>query len=219
MEKVEIGNATLYRADCLDVLPTLGKVDAVVTDPPYGIDFTQRTTGNKILGDNRPFDPSPFWEIADEHLFWGAENFAHRLFPGRWLVWIKRAVEIAAPKSYGDCEIAWHSLPGCIKAHRHISDGCIRQGAEHGIVRLHPSQKPIAVMEWCLKFVKGQMILDPYMGSGSTGVACVKLGRKFIGIDLEKKYFDIACKRIEDAYKQPDLFIEQPKKAEQIGLL
>lgn len=81
--------------------------------------------------------------------------------------------------------------------------------------RQHPTQKPIAVMEWCLGFVEGETILDPFMGSGTTGVACVKLGRRFIGIEIEEKYFDIACKRIEEATKQPDLFIEQPKKPEQ----
>jgi len=199
-------------------MPTLGKVDAVVTDPPYGIGFTQRTTGAKIKGDDRPFDPTPFWGSASEHLFWGAENFAAYLPRGRWLVWIKRAVEIAAPKSYGDCEVAWVSNPGCIKAMRLISDGCIRQGAEHGIVRLHPSQKPREIMEWCLGFIDGRTILDPFMGSGTTGVACAKLGRKFIGIEIEPKYFDIACKRIEEAYAQPDLFVEPPAKAEQTTL-
>jgi site-specific DNA-methyltransferase (adenine-specific)/modification methylase len=187
-------------------------VDAVVTDPPYGIGFVQRTTGRKIIGDDKPFDPSPFWSIAKEHLFWGAEHFARELPNGRWLIWIKRAVEIAAPKSYGDCEIAWHSKAGCVKAHRQISDGCIRQGEEHGIVRLHPSQKPQALMVWCLGFVEGQTILDPFMGSGTTGVACAKLGRKFIGIEIDAKYFDIACERIQKAYDQPDMFIEPPAK-------
>ena len=148
-------------------------------------------------------------------MFWGADNFANELPIGRWLVWIKRAVEIAAPKSYGDCELAWVSEKGNIKAHRQISDGCIRQGEEHGIVRLHPSQKPIALMKWCLSFFpNSQIILDPFMGSGTTGAACAKLGKKFIGIELDPNYFDIACKRIEEAYKQPDMFVEQPKQNE-----
>lgn len=210
---------TLYLGDCREVLPTLGKVDAVVTDPPYGIDFTQRTTGLKIIGDDQPFDPAPFLMIADECLFWGADNFATRLPVGRWLIWVKRAVEMAAPKSYGDGELAWLSKPGCIKAIRHISDGCIREGAEHGIVRLHPSQKPMAVMEWCLGFIDGSRICDPFMGSGTTGVAAVKLGRKFIGIEIEPKYFDIACRRIQGALDCPDMFIEKPKPAKQEAML
>lgn len=220
MSRVEqIGDCTLYLGDCRGILPLLPKVDAVVSDPPYGIDFTQRTTGAKILGDDKPFDPRPFLTLAPECLLWGAENFAHHLPSGRWLVWIKRAVEVAAPKSYGDCEIAWVSSPGCIKAIRQISDGCIRQGAEHGIVRLHPTQKPIAVMDWCLQFVSGQTILDPFMGSGTTGVACVRAGRKFVGIEIDERHFETACDRIRKAYAQPDMFVEAPlPKAEQFCL-
>lgn len=203
----QIGDATLYLGDCLEILPTLPKVDAVITDPPYGIDFVQRTTGARIFGDDKPFDPSPFLRIAP-CLFWGAENYAQSLPRGRWLVWIKRAVEIAVPKSYGDCELAWLSEPGCIKAHRQISDGCIRQGDEHGVVRIHPSQKPIGLMKWCLGFFStSKTVLDPFMGSGTTGVACAQLGRKFIGIEIEPKYFDIACRRIEQAYAQGKLFV------------
>ncbi len=216
MRVKQIGDCTLYLADCLDVMKDMpdNSVDCVVTDPPYGIDFTQRTTGKKIIGDDTPFDPSPFFRFGD-CLFWGAENFANKLPDGgRWLVWIKRAIEVAAPKSYGDCEIAWHSIGGCIKAHRQISDGCIRQGDEFGIVRMHPSQKPIALMEWCLSFTQGT-VLDPFMGSGTTGVACVNLGRKFIGIEIDEDYFNIACRRIEEAYQQPRLFEDneaQPKQ-------
>ena len=80
-------------------------------------------------------------------------------------------------------------------------------------INSHPTQKPIEVMKWCLSFLpKAEIILDPFMGSGTTGVACVKLGRKFIGIELEERYFNIACKRIEQAYRQPDMFVEPPKK-------
>lgn len=217
--KEVIGDCTLYLGDCRDVLSTLGPVDAVVTDPPYGIDFTQRTTGAKIHGDDQDFDPAPFLALTDECLFWGAENFAQRLPRGRWLVWIKRAVEMAAPKSYGDCEIAWLSTPGCVKAMRHISDGCIRQGAEHGIVRQHPSQKPIAIMDWCLTFISGETILDPFMGSGTTGMACARSGRRFVGIEIDPDHFNVACLRIATAYAQPDLFVEAPPKATQLNLL
>ena len=87
-------------------------------------------------------------------------------------------------------------------------NGMIRKGHD---VREHPTQKPVGVIEWCLGFVpNAQTILDPFMGSGTTGVACARLGRRFIGIEIEPRYFDIACRRIENAYKQADLFVEQP---------
>lgn len=210
---VTIGNCRLILGDCLQVMPLLGKVDAVVTDPPYGINFKQRTTGKRIAGDEYPFDPKFLLKFGDKQIIWGGDNFAHHLPHGRWLVWIKRAVEIAAPKSYGDCEVAWCSDDGCIKAMRLISDGCIRQGLEHGIRRVHPSQKPIEIMEWCLGFLPdAQTILDPFMGSGTTLVACAKLGRKGIGIELDPDYFEIACERVREAYRQPDLFVPAPSK-------
>ena len=85
----------------------------------------------------------------------------------------------------------------------------------------HPTQKPLDVMKWCIERLPSgcSTILDPFMGSGTTGVACVKLGRKFIGIEIEPKYFDIACKRISEALKQPDFFVEKPKPAKQEALL
>ena len=209
-----IGGQRLILGNCLEVMKGLGRFDAVVTDPPYGIDFTQRTTGKKIIGDDKPFNPIPFFQISDRCLFWGAENFAEHLWRGRWLVWIKRAVEVAAPKSYGDCELAWVSERGCIKAFRLISDGCIRQGVEHGRRRVHPSQKPLEVMEWSIGFFPdAQTILDPFMGSGTTLVACQKLGRSGTGIEIDKDYFEIACRRVEEAARQPDLLIPETRAA------
>jgi len=187
----------------MDILPTLGKVDAVVTDPPYGIDFIQRTTGEKITGDDKQFDPSVLLSLSDDIIIWGANHFMHDLPRyGNLHVWLKRAVEVAAPKSYSDVEFAWHSKSKSSKCRRHISDGCIRQGKDHGIVRMHPSQKPQEVMEWSISFVEGDSIIDPYMGSGTTGVACVHMGKAFTGIEIEQKYFDIACERIDAAYAQ-----------------
>jgi len=210
MEPVTIGRARLYLGDCRDILPTLGKVDAVVTDPPYGIGFVQRTTGETIFGDDQPFDASPLLSLADKHFIWGANHFRLTLpATGQFHVWLKRAVEVASPKSYSDVEFAWCSHGGSSKCIRHISDGCIKQGEEQGIVRLHPSQKPVRVMRWSIDLTgDAQTILDPFMGSGTTGVAAVQMGRDFIGIELEPKYFDIACKRIEDAQRQGDFFVE-----------
>ncbi len=201
-----IGNATLYLGDCRDILPTLGRVDAVVTDPPYGIDFTQRTTGAKIIGDETAFDAEHLIAMGVPTVMWGA-NYIADLPRGGRLVWVKRAVEVCAPKSYSDAEIAWASDINMVRVIRHISDGCIKQGEEQGVVRVHPSQKPARVMDWCLDFVPAGTILDPYMGSGSTGVAVVRRGMNFIGIEIDPVHFETACRRIDDAQRQGDMFI------------
>lgn len=204
----QIGRARLYQGDCRDILPTLGKVDAVVTDPPYGIGFKQRTTGATIIGDDIAFDPACILAIDAEKFVWGGNHFIRSLPEGNLHVWLKRAVEQAAPKSYSDVEFAWHDRAKSSKCIRHISDGCIKQGEESGVVRLHPSQKPERVMRWSIGLCdRPQIILDPFMGSGSTGVAAVKMGRDFIGIEIDGAHFDIACKRIEDAQRQGDMFI------------
>jgi len=207
MNPVIIGNASLYNADCRDVLPMLTGVDAVITDPPYGINFTQRTTLAKIIGDDSEFDTSIITSLSLPSIVWG-ENYMNGLAGCGRLVWLKRAVEQAAPKSYSDAEIAWVSFLNKVSVFRQISDGCIREGEEHGIVRVHPSQKPVALMKWCVEQFKcnPKIILDPFMGSGSTGVAAVQMNRSFIGIEIDNKYFDIACKRIEDAQRQSVLF-------------
>ncbi len=96
--------------------------------------------------------------------------------------------------------------------------GLIRDSA-HDQKSVHPTQKPLRVMQWCLGFIKGQLILDPFMGSGTTGVACANLGRKFIGIEIEEKYFEIACKRIDQAQRQGQLFTPEQPKVEQLGLM
>ena len=216
MRVEHIGDATLYLGDCLEILPTLDKVDAVVTDPPYGIKYSHGKVKIKhatifqnihILGDDKPFDPFP-WLKFPVCLFWGANHFANKLPDGgRWLVWDKRC-GTGDGKSQSDVEIAW--LSGDRKAdriYRQLWDGFNKAGEERGIPRVHPTQKPVALMQWCLGFLpNAKIILDPFMGSGTTGVACANLGRKFIGIEIEEKYFDIACKRIEIAYSQPRLF-------------
>jgi site-specific DNA-methyltransferase (adenine-specific) len=227
MSRVEhIGDATLYLGDCREILPTLGKVDAVVTDPPYGIGYCHGaraggrlmgTDGMSIVGDDEPFDPAP-WLGFGECLFWGAEHFKNRLPDGgRWLVWNKRRHGVV--RDQGCVENAWCSNSGVTRIFWHPWDGA-DLGQEHGTTRVHSNQKPIDVMRWSLGFVDGATILDPFMGSGTTGVACAKLGRKFIGIEIEPKYFDIACRRISEAYKQADLFIASPsEKPKQEALL
>ena len=245
-----IGDATLYLGDCLEILPTLEPVDAVVTDPPYGqrqntnvrgaggiravtppgggsraIANVQKarkaavglhTTGiaveypDGIVGDDKPFDPTPFLALGKECLIWGAHKFHDRLPLGSWLVWDK--VPTGKVRDQGDGEAAWINSQQQLRIFRLLWDGvCVGSAARHEVTagqqRYHPTQKPEALMAWCLGFVKGHTILDPFMGSGTTGVACARLGRKFTGIEIEPKYFDIACERIEEAYRQRDLFV------------
>jgi DNA modification methylase len=216
-----IGNCTLYLGDCIEVMPLVGKVDAVVTDPPYGIGADKGFGGFGGFGkpierksyqggwdENRPdkvlFDM--ILSCADKHIIWGGNYFTDMLpISKKWLFWDK----CQTMPTFSDGELAWTSLDG-VSTKQFTYNGNGLQAKEKE--RHHPTQKPIALMQWCLSFLPdAQTILDPFMGSGSTGVACVKEGRSFIGIELDEEYFNIACKRIEDAYKQPDIFIEQPK--------
>ena len=206
MIRVEtIGRATLYLGDCRDILPTLGKVDAVVTDPPYGIGFGAKHTkwsANRgvVLGewDNEIPDVSSLLDFCDNVIIWGGERFN---LPIRrcWLTWVKPD---AAP-TFASTEFAWTSWD---KPARHYVQSISSVNAE----RIgHPTQKPLRLMKWCLGFVPdAEVIVDPFMGSGTTGVAAVQMGRDFIGIEREPKYFDIACRRIDDAQRQGDFFLE-----------
>lgn len=217
MRVERIGDATLYLGDCRDVLPTLGKVDAVVTDPPYGIDYDPAQYQNvgalftdRIAGDNAPFDPAHLLTIASDVILWGANNFAEYLPRGGWLCWDKRTCESADRMLGSPFELAWINNPARYKMAR-IQHGGVVNADGVGIRRQHPTQKPIALMTWCLSLVPNAgVILDPYAGSGTTGVACAHEGRRFIGIEREPAYFDIACKRIADAYAQPRLFAPIP---------
>lgn len=216
MESVVIGNATLYHGDCLEILPTLPKVDAVITDPPYGISYKSgNATGGKwgnvrhcgisIANDDKPFDPLPILNVGAPCIMWGANFYSDKLPGGGWLIWDKRPGIEEMQFSRSDSELAYFSGSNTVTTFRHLWHGLCR-ATEVG-AHLHPTQKPIALMQWCVeKFPKAKTILDPFMGSGTTGVACMNLGRKFIGIEIEKKYFDIACERIENAQRQERLF-------------
>jgi site-specific DNA-methyltransferase (adenine-specific)/modification methylase len=217
VRREQIGDATLYLGDCLEILPTLPEVDAVVTDPPYGIGWVHsgigylksgRMLGTKhggecVVGDDVPFDPSPFLNLAPCLLFWGANNYADKLPPSTgWRVWDKG---IAPGLSFSDFEMAWTNAPTKAIMWRQQWCGFNREGEREP--RDHPTQKPVWIMQKCLEiFPRAALVLDPFMGSGTTGVACANLGRKFIGVEIEAKYFDIACERIENAYRQQRLF-------------
>jgi DNA modification methylase len=234
--RVVIGSCVMYEGDCLEVMPTLSKVDAVVTDPPYGIGEARdvaRGSRTPIPGRTRLGTKSRVvswkesgWDdqtceeaiemamtLSGDQIIFGG-NF-YRLPPTPcWLVWDK-----LNSGDFADCELAWTSLKIAVRRIQYHWNGCMRK--ERHIPKQHPTQKPIGVMRWCLGFLpNAETILDPFMGSGTTGVACVKEGRKFIGIELDPDYFDIACKRIADAYAQPDMFVAAPAaKPEQLDMM
>jgi len=216
MSRVEtIGPHTLYLGDCREILPTLGKVDAVVTDPPYGIGFAaqptkwQRRAGQQAEEWDNAVADVDLTAFGHNQIIWGGNYY--RLPAARgWLSWFKPD----APPSMGHFELAWTNIDTTAKQ---ISCSI---GATNAERVGHPTQKPLAVMRWCVSMLcDARTILDPFMGSGTTGVACVKLGRKFIGIEIEPKFFDIACRRIEQAMAQPDLFVTPEPKPEQLSLL
>jgi DNA modification methylase len=227
--EVIIGDCRLLLGDCLDILPTLGRVDACVTDPPYGMALDTDYSGfngwsgkgheyARVVGDDQPFDPRPFLEIAPKCVFWGAQYFASKLpEQGGWLVFNKRGDGKPSEICFGDCELAWANVKQSVRMFSQVWHGVPRWSSEG---RHHPTQKSIGLMQWCIEQVGSpQTILDPFMGSGTTGVACVKLGRSFIGIEIDEGYFDIACERIRKAYAQPDMFIERPAAPIQEALL
>lgn len=229
MSRVEqIGACTLYLGDCRDVLPTLGKVDAVVTDPPYGIGEAagkNKTRTNmavaKDYGDDE-WDNEPITDelmalvraVGRHQVIFGG-NYYHCPPASCWLVWDK----LNGDNDFADCELAWTNLPKAVRRIRYLWNGMIRANGEaRGD---HPTQKPIGVMSWVLGQLPAETrtILDPFMGSGTTGVACALAGMTFTGIEREARYFDAACRRIEEAYKQPRLFAEPEPRPVQQSLL
>jgi site-specific DNA-methyltransferase (adenine-specific) len=221
---VIIGDCTLYQGDCLEILPTLGKVDAVVTDPPYGIGWKPRVNHqDQKWVDEINFDIRDFL-VGQYNLIWGGQYFADKLPVSEgWLTWCKRPIDYDFSndgRTYATTELAWRDW-GKTRFMCLVWDGGKRAGAAENRTFCHPSQKPIEVMEWCIRQLPddAETILDPFMGSGTTGVACAKMGRKFIGIELDPGYFEIACKRIEEAYSQPDMFVEPPSKPHQEKLI
>lgn len=225
MSRVEtIGDCTLYLGNCLEILPTLGKVDAVVTDPPYGMEIDD----GKLRRIGKPVG----YEWHDvEHagtdwmglllalnvptILFGANAYASKLpdHPG-WIVWDKQTDGFAQGSP---AELAWSNCLTNLRMFRLNYRGFTTAADP----KFHAMQKPVALLVWVLRLreIPDGTIFDPFMGSGTTGVACVRLGRKFIGIEIEPKYFDIACKRIEEATRQGDMFRDEPnKKAEQLPL-
>lgn len=206
--ETELGK--LYHGDCMEIMPELEPVDLVLTDPPYGINwntnYSRFSKGmkdkNAINNDDKEFCPIPFLSF-NESIIWGANHFCKSLPPGSWLIWDKRNKD--GTSFLSDGEIGWwsHGKGVYIKSlsgqqHRAISGG------------LHPTQKPVSLMSWCIiKSKSTGIILDPFLGSGTTAVACERLNRKWIGIEIDEHYCEIAARRIEAEAKQLKMFAPQ----------
>lgn len=218
-----IGDCELWLGDCRTIIPTLGKIDAVVTDPPYGIGWTRgvnKARNSKahdgIQNDQDTLARDTVLNFVDAPAVVFGSFYAP--FPSN----IKQVLVWNKPPDSG--------LVGSVTGFRRdaepiflVGDWPIRTVERSSVLRTlrgqscivsetgHPHTKPVDLMRELIGLTPFGTILDPFMGSGTTGVACVKLGRKFIGIEIEPRYFDIACRRIEQAYAQPDLFVQPPQ--------
>ena len=205
MQPVIIGNATLYLGDCRDILPTLPKVDAVITDPPYGIGIASnpvRQMHEKLDWDAATPDESALSAVIQAGavaVVWGGNYFD--LPPSQcFLVWDK-----VQPQDFSlaMCEQAWTNKKGPAKLYRQSVLSYRKE---------HPTQKPVELMKWCIEQAAvppNGTILDAFMGSGTTGVAAVQMGRKFIGTELKRSYYEQAVRNLENALKLTnDLFAE-----------
>jgi DNA modification methylase len=204
---VTIGAATLYLGDAVDIVPTLAPVDLVCTDPPYGIgEAAGKAKTRKGLGptrdygddawDNEPVDAELMAQIRQKgkwQIIFGG-NYYHCPPASCWLVWDK----VNGNNDFADCELAWTNLPKAVRRIQYMWNGMLRErGAQRGD---HPTQKPLEVMKWAIGHAPdSNTILDPFMGSGTTGVAAIQLGKSFIGIEREERYFEAAVRRIREA--------------------
>lgn len=209
----------LYLGDCKEVMQSFKKkFDACVTDPPYGIKADEAAAKNKGKWGWKDYGmtewdkvrPAPeifqsILKISGEQIIWGGNYFADLLPPTmRWLVWDKGQRDF----SLADFELAWTSQWKAARIFGFARAVALQDGKEH------PTQKPIEVMKWCLDFLPdAKTVIDPFMGSGTTGVACVDMGKSFTGIEIDAKYFDIARRRIDKALKQPFLFVDKPARS------
>ncbi len=245
LRKEVIGDATLYLGDCMEVLPTLGKVDAVITDPPYGVGLVKKTSdfrgsrhfdGGESLRASVVYDDSPdaIDELIRSVMPLILSNASRAVvFCGAAMMWsYPKPVSVGCvftPNGAGLCSWGFQCMHPILFYGKdiYLQDGkgsrpnSFRAEQPNKEVIDHPCPKPLPWMEWAVNRASrhSERILDPFLGSGTTGVACMNLGRSFIGIEREPKYFDIACRRIEQAYKQRPLFEAEPQaKPEQLEI-
>jgi site-specific DNA-methyltransferase (adenine-specific) len=237
MTRLVLPGVELYCGDSMEIAPTLQGVDAVISDPPYGMDWNPDTTRfsggkspllsggrakgraahrisrcDKIIGDEKPFDPAPWLEYK-KCVLWGFNHYAARLPVGTSLVWIKRN-DHHFGSFLSDAELAWmkggHGVY-CFRKKFSPPTRAIEAGGDPcNPIGVHPCQKPIALMAWCMdkaKVGEGETVLDPYMGSGTTIIAAIRTGRKAIGIEKDPEHFKTACERIKRELAQGDLFL------------
>lgn len=237
---VVIGNATLYLGDCMDVLPTLAdqSFDLAVVDPPY-FDGPNKTgyygKGYSSLGVQRAkhYDSLNSWAVPERQYFdqlsrvarhqiiWGANHFADRFDSASsgWIVWDKDN----GGSSFADVELAYCSMPVAARLFRYVWNG-MHQGQYGGNkklneARIHPTQKPVALYSWIFGNYAspGQRIIDTHLGSGSSAIAALQCGMPFLGIELDASMFYAACKRIEQAAAQGQLFEpERPMQVQEV---
>jgi DNA modification methylase len=199
------GRVTLYLGDCEDLRDGLS-FDAVVTDPPYGVAHNKQSATRRykirteIQGDESP--PDVAWMASYPAVIWGANNFELPRSTG-WLVWDKTH----GPKcQHSQAEIAWSNIVKTVRLHREAYHGFMRQRDGW----FHPTQKPPGLMVWCMQWLPAECtVLDPYMGSGTTGIACVRSGRRFVGIEKDPAHYATAIERITNELRQGDLFHSQ----------
>jgi site-specific DNA-methyltransferase (adenine-specific) len=239
VEKVEIGDATLYCGDCLEMLPTLGRVDVTITDPPYGVELGN---GSDFRGGKHGLAKRKYESYHDS-----LQNFIDEIVPrinlslslsDRGAIFCNNNLhELPKPDVIGGVYLpsatgrhCWGfnsfspvSFYGKAPGLNNGSRPSAIRSTELAEINGHPCPKPIGWMKWLVSHASlpGHTVVDPFMGSGTTGVACIQLGRKFIGIERERKYFDIACERIAKEHAQPrfDLVSAPRKAAEQMTML
>jgi site-specific DNA-methyltransferase (adenine-specific) len=228
VRKEVIGLATMYLGDCLAIMPTLGRVDAVITDPPYGIEdaaFTAENRKGKRVGKVNDWHPESEWDAAIDPA-WGAAIAAITDVVAWFGHWRKREEVTASIPLPLRAEIVWakdcHVGPPCPVAMRDeriwlfAKDGLKLERFETSVWdepiiptwahKNHKNEKPERLMKRLVAAIPGSTVLDPFAGSGTTGVACVKLNRPFIGIEMKEVHFDVACERLENAQRQEQLF-------------
>lgn len=225
------GRAVLYRGDSLELLAAgMLKANAVVSDPPYGISYKHSGKNNaiqvvsadgkvranfspaskvgKIHGDDKDFDPTP-WLCFGRVFLWGAENYRDKLPAGGKFVCWDKSVGCGPADSFVDGEFGWCSLPTIKRnVYRHLWKGLLSSGEDSsgpGRLRFHVSQKPRELMRWCIQMMNlslDAVVLDPFAGSGSTGIAALSLGYRFVGVEIDAGHFATACARISDYWEK-----------------